>query len=222
MQIRAIDMHNHLLPGVDDGFQNAGPSLEAIKRMVGAGCLEFVFTPHVNPELYPESDEEFLKRKYEEFSKSVPSGVKTSLAAEYMVVRDFEKKVASQADSLLHYQDGSILIEMSYYFRSPNLERAVFELNMAGLRPVIAHPERYPYMADCLEDFDALYDNGCRFQINYLSLTGAYGPASIRILKYLQKNGMCDFFSSDVHSLAQLEKILDGKIIFPLRKFRDM
>ncbi len=224
MKVRNADIHNHLLPGVDDGFQHMDDSLKAIERMAEAGCKDFVFTPHLNPDVYPDVGEVRLREVYEEFRQCIPSewGITTALSAEYMVVNGFEDRVSSRADELLTYSDGSILIEMSYYFRSQNLESAVFELNMAGLRPIVAHPERYSYMAECLEDFDSLYDRGCRFQINYLSLTGAYGPESIRILKYLQKNGMCDFFSSDLHSLTQLDRILDGRIIFPLRKFRNI
>lgn len=224
MKIRSADIHSHLLPGVDDGFRHIDDSLKAIERMAKAGCREFVLTPHLNPDVYPDAGETRHREVYEEFRKRIPSewGITAALAAEYMVVNGFEDRVSSRADELLSYSDGSILIEMSYYFRSPNLERAVFELNMAGLKPIIAHPERYPYMVDCLEDFDSLYDSGCRFQINYLSLTGAYGPASIKILKYLQKRGMCGFFSSDLHSLTQLDRILDGRIVFPLRKFRNI
>lgn len=224
MKIRDADIHNHLLPGVDDGFRNIEDSLKAIKRMAEAGCREFVFTPHMNPDVYPDVGETIHREAYEVLRQRIPSewGITTALAAEYMVVNGFEDRVSSRADELLVYSDGSILIEMSYYYRSPNLERAVFELNMAGLKPIIAHPERYSYMVDCLEDFSSLYDKGCRFQINYLSLTGTYGKSSIKILNYLRKNGMCDFFSSDLHSLTQLDRILDSRIIFPLRKFRNI
>ena len=93
----------------------------------------------------------------------------------------------------------------------------IFQLESGGMTSFMKDLQ-----PDCLEDFDSLYDSGCRFQINYLSLTGAYGPASIKILKYLQKRGMCGFFSSDLHSLTQLDRILDGRIVFPLRKFRNI
>lgn len=224
MKICGSDIHSHILPGVDDGFRDAGDSLEALSRMAAAGCKEFTFTPHLNPELFPGSSESTLRERYKEFAAMIPEslGVKTSLAAEYMVVNGFERKVAGQADGLLHFDDGSILIEMSYYYRSRNLEDTVFELNMAGLRPILAHPERYAYMSGCLGDFDRLRDMGCRFQINYMSLTGMYGAESVKILRYLNKRGWCDSFSSDLHSLPQLDKILSGKIILPLWKFRKL
>lgn len=225
MKIGTFDIHSHLLPGVDDGFKTAEDSLQAISLMAEAGCRDFVFTPHMNPDVYPDSSETAIKAEYDKFVKLIPAelGVKTALAAEYMVVKDFEKRVESDPNSLLTYGEGSvpgagsILIEMSYYFRSTNLKDAIFELGLVGLSPILAHPERYAYMSEDLHFFNELRDMGCRFQSNYLSLTGVYGPTSIAILRYLKKNGFCDFFSSDLHSLTQFERIEDSKLALPLR-----
>lgn len=209
MTIKSRDIHNHLLPGVDDGFRKEGDSLEAISRLSSLGCKEIVFTPHMNPDVYPEESEEHFKQVYDSFAAKIPVelGVTTSLAAEYMVVKGFEDR-ASEPEKLLTYADGSILIEMSYYFRSRNLEDAVFQLQLAGLKPIIAHPERYLYMVDSLSDYDKLRDMGCRFQMNYLSLSGCYGPASVKILKYLYNKGYYDFAATDLHSLEQLDRIV--------------
>lgn len=226
MKIKSFDIHNHLLPGVDDGFRTNEESLRALEVLVGAGCRNIVFTPHINPDVYPESSEAGIRKAYDEFVRTIPPelGVSVSLAAEYMVVKDFEKRVESNPGTLLTYGEGSvagagsILIEMSYYFKSANLKETVFQLGMAGLSPILAHPERYAYMADELRTFNELRDMGCRFQSNYLSLTGAYGPSSVRILRYLKKNGFCDFFSSDLHSFSQLEHIIESKPVLPLRR----
>ena len=207
------DIHNHLLPGVDDGFRHSSSSLKAIERMMSAGCRRFTFTPHMNPDVYRDVDESRHREVYESFSQSIPAewNVKTELAAEYMVVNEFEDRVSSRADELLKFSDGSILIEMSYYFRSPNLEPAIFELNMAGLKPILAHPERYIYMASSLSDFDRIAEMGCRFQMNLMSVTGKYGPDSLLILNYLAKRGLYSFTATDLHSIPQLESILAYK-----------
>lgn len=216
MRLGTTEVHCHLLPGVDDGFRNAASSLQAIGMMRAAGCSNFIFTPHLNPDVYPEVDERRLKEVYAEFASQLPEGVKSHLAAEYMVVNGFEDKVASRASDLLTFPDGeSILIEMSYYYRSQNLEQAVFELGMAGLKPIIAHPERYLYMSEKMSDFDKLADMGCRFQMNLLSLTGKYGKESLRILKYLLGKGLYSYAATDLHSVPQLQNILDARV--PLR-----
>lgn len=210
MKILSTDIHNHLLPGVDDGFHKVEDSLKAIRLLSEAGCRDLVFTPHMNPELFPDTTEDKVRRVYSDFIGLIPPewGMHTSLAGEYMIGADFEKTVAEKNGRLLCYPDKSILVEMSYLFRSGNLESSLFELQMAGYRPVLAHPERYAYMAQSLRDFALLRDKGCRFQLNYLSFTGAYGEMSLRIIRYLMRNDFCDFIATDLHSVNQLNMIL--------------
>lgn len=213
MKLISKDIHNHLLPGVDDGFRNPESSLTAIRQMVDLGYRDLVFTPHINPDVYPETTEDGIKEVYSKFVKQIPVawGIHTSLAAEYMVVHDFEKRVEQDPSSLLAYDDHSILIEMSYMYRSDNLEKTIFALNMAGFKPILAHPERYTYMAEFLSDFDRIVGMGCRLQMNYMSLTGAYGTASMTILRHLLKNDMYSFVATDLHSLSQLQKIKESR-----------
>lgn len=206
------DIHNHLLPGVDDGFRRAEDSLLAIERLAAAGCKELVFTPHMNPDVYPDENEAHFRGVYADFIKRIPRelGVRTALAAEYMIVKDFEDR-ANDPD-LLTFEDGSILVEMSYYFRSENLEQAVFNLVASGKKPILAHPERYLYMSRRLQDFETLIDMGCRLQMNWMSLTGTYGPDSMKILRHLLTHDMYSFICTDLHSLHQLDTILDIKL----------
>lgn len=173
----------------------------------------------MNPDVYPEESESHFREVYDSFSKMIPEewGVKTSLAAEYMVVNGFEER-ASRPGELLTWPDGTILVEMSYFFRSRNFESSLFELGLAGLKPVVAHPERYLYMADCLGDFEKWKDMGCRFQLNLVSLSGKYGKDSVKIMKHLLEEGMYDFVSSDLHTLPQLESILGGEPVWKVRR----
>lgn len=218
MKLCPIEMHSHLLPGVDDGFRNEESSLKAIRRMMEEGTREILFTPHMNPDVYPDMDECKLREVFQEFRTKLPEGLESCLAAEYMVVNGFDERVRRDPGSLLTFPDGSILIEMSYFFRSPNLESTVFELSMAGYRPILAHPERYLYMVDNLPDFEKLADMGCRFQMNMVSLTGKYGRDSLKILKYLLGKGMYDFIATDLHSNTQLDTILNSRVPFSMRR----
>ncbi|MCQ2174995.1 MAG: hypothetical protein MJY80_01375 [Bacteroidales bacterium] len=218
MHLKSVDIHNHLLPGVDDGFATAEESLEAIRRLLAAGVGELVFTPHINPDVYPQNDEDRMRQAYGQFLPLLPDGLKTSLAAEYMICGGFEKELPKRAGGLLCYDDRSVLVEMSYLFRSPNLENALFELQMAGFKPILAHPERYLYMAESLEDFDRLHENGCRFQLNYISFAGVYGWDSVKIIRYLARRGYCDFVATDLHSVHQLERILSSDAALLLRR----
>ncbi|MCQ2181670.1 MAG: hypothetical protein MJY50_06410 [Bacteroidales bacterium] len=219
MKLPIVDIHNHLLPGVDDGFREVSHSIQAIRAMAENGCRELIFTPHMNPDVYSDESESHFREVYKGFSAMIPEsfGIKTSLAAEYMVVQGFEDR-AEHPEELLTMPDGSILVEMSYYFRSENMEQALFNLNIAGLKPIIAHPERYLYMSSCLGDFDKFKDIGCRFQMNLASLTGKYGPHSIKILCHLLDEGMYDFVATDLHSNPQLYNILESEPVPKVRR----
>lgn len=207
------DFHNHLLPGVDDGFKDEDHSIDAIKLMMEAGIKHIIFTPHMNPDVYHDSSEQLVKDRYKQFKSIIPKewNIDTDLAAEYMIVNGFEDR-ASDPD-LLTYPDGtSILIEMSYYFRSKNLEQTIFELNLAGKKPILAHPERYVYMVNSLKDFDKLQDMGCRFQMNWMSLTGMYGKDSMKILKHLLTHNMYSFICTDLHTMHQFQRIQEIEV----------
>jgi len=219
--LRTRDIHNHLLPGVDDGFRNPEDSIQAIRTMVEHGVSEIVFTPHMNPDVYPNESESHFREVYEKFNFQLSTfnfQLETALAAEYMVVKDFEHRVADHADELLTYPDGSILIEMSYLYRSRNFEDAIFELGMAGFKPIVAHPERYLYMVDSLRDYERWIDMGASLQLNYLSLTGQYGEASVKIMRHLLEHNMYSHVATDLHSLSQLNRILTTKVDSKLLK----
>ena len=217
------DIHNHLLPGVDDGFRNPEDSLQAIRTMVEHGVTDIVFTPHMNPDVYPNESEAHFREVFATFQPQVTSAVHLQpsaihLAAEYMVVRDFEHRVTDHADELLTYPDGSILIEMSYLYRSRNFEDVIFELGMAGFKPIVAHPERYLYMVNSLRDYDKWVDMGAQLQLNYLSLTGQYGEASVKIMRHLLEHNMYSYVATDLHSHSQLNRILTTKVDSKLLK----
>lgn len=220
MTLGHTDIHNHILPALDDGFQCVEDSLEAVRVMAFNGCRELIFTPHINPDMFPDTTESVCREAYGAFSVMIPKewNVATHLAAEYMVGPGFENRVGRDAGALLSFPDGSVLIEMSCLERSRNLEQAVFELNLAGQKPILAHPERYLYMSECLNDFDRIVEMGCELQMSMSSLTGAYGPGSMRILNYLLKRKLYAHIATDLHSLSQLSDILAYRPVFFQRR----
>jgi len=160
----------------------------------------------MNPDIFHDNTEDYIRERYQEFKTSIPDDIPIdiSLGGEYMVVEGFEKRDPSE---LLQFQTGKVLIEMSYYFISHNMEDAIFNLTLAGLQPVIAHPERYLYLADHLNIFDRFFDMGATFQLNLLSIGGAYGRTSIYIMNYLLKKGYYTHRGSDTHSIGHYDNI---------------
>jgi len=221
------DCHCHLLPEVDDGVKSFEEAVECLRLLRDSGVGAVILTPHINPDVFPDNTEEFLQVRFEEFVENLPEDLRChadgpdagqmeiSLGAEYMIVPDFEKRDMS---SLLHFQPGKVLIEMSYLFPSANMEQVLFENSLAGITPVIAHPERYLYLADSLEIFERWHDMGAEYQMNILSASGAFGRQSLKILRYLHDCGWYSCIGSDAHSLCALRESVETaqKNKFPL------
>jgi protein-tyrosine phosphatase len=96
-----------------------------------------------------------------------------------------------------------VLAEFSFINQPPNVVPLVQKLRDFGYKPILAHPERYPYMD--LEGFRTLHDWGFFFQINTVSLTGYYGKEAKKLAENLIDQQLVDFISSDMHHLRHAE-----------------
>lgn len=193
------DMHNHLIPGIDDGSQSVEDSIDFIRTLHMLGYQKFTCTPHILSDLYRNSREtieppyEKLKAKLEE--EQIP--VEIQFAAEFMVDDAFEDILKN--DRLLPIGGKYVLIEMSFMAPSPNIQQIIFDIQVKGYQPILAHPERYGYFH---ENFQPLYDfieKGCLLQLNILSLTGAYGKEVKRAAERLIKEKLVSFAGTDLH-----------------------
>lgn len=204
------DVHTHILPGVDDGSPQTETSVAILRGLQQRGIRKVVFTPHIMPELYDFSEQN-LRNRYEDFVKALPPDItlQTKLCAEYFVDDTFIERIH---DNMLCFDDRSILIEMSYFYRSRTIRESIFELNVAGYRPILAHPERYGYYQDCPADMDEVLNLNCRYQLNIQSLIGAYGLASVQLLEYLLDRNVYSFIASDIHQESQF-KYLDEVVV---------
>lgn len=202
------DWHCHLLAGVDDGVREAAHSAQILRDMREAGITTVVHTPHFNSEIFPDNTEKSIKSAFESYVSALPDdckeGMNLRLAGEYMVTNGFESRDMKE---LFQFAPGKVLIEMSYMYPSVTMEQTIFNMCVAGLTPVIAHPERYLYYAKNLEQFDRFHDMGAQFQLNLLSLSGVYGSQSIRIMEYLLKKRWYAHVGTDTHAVSHFRLI---------------
>ncbi|TKK65997.1 histidinol phosphatase [Ilyomonas limi] len=202
------DMHSHLLPGLDDGLKTMDETIAFIKELHGLGYQKFICTPHIIADLHPNSPATILPR-LEEVKRALREQnipVQIDAAAEYMVDIDFENSI-KRGDQLLTLCDKYILIEMSYIAPSPNMEQVIFELNMKGLKPIIAHPERYLYYHNDFAKYQRLIDLGAVLQVNLLSLLGYYGKGVKIVAEKLIKQDMIQFAGTDMHHTNHLNAL---------------
>lgn len=188
------DAHCHILPGVDDGVQKLEESLAILATFEKLGIREVTLTPHIMEDCPNETS--FLRDEFEKFKAAYNGPVKLRLAAEHMLDNLFIKRL--EADDLLLWDEGLLLVETSYYNPPYAFQDIISKILAKGIRPILAHPERYEYMT--MEDYDRLYLQGVRLQLNVLSLTGAYGMGAKMKAEALLKKGYYSYRGTDIHS----------------------
>ena len=210
-----VDIHSHLLPGIDDGAQDLETSIALIQKMASYGIKNFITTPHILGDVYPNTPEIInskLKEVRDALKKRNISDISISAAAEYMMDEKFTEIM--EKGELLTLKDNLVLVEMSYFSPPINLYDMLFQLQLKGYKPILAHPERYNSYHTNLENYYQLKRAGCLFQLNLLSLTEHYGKHVKKITEKLLKENMYDFVGTDTHHenhLLTLQKIGTAK-----------
>jgi len=206
-----IDIHSHILPGIDDGSGSLEESLAMLKGFQEAGYKKLIATPHIMVDVYrntPAIVKERLELLTEEAKKNGVD-IELEVGAEYYLDDGFLEHLNS--GDILSFGDDYLLFETSYMDRPINLEDMIFEIQAMGYKPVFAHPERYRYINNLEKEYKKLKDLGVFFQVNLNSLIGGYGKSAKQKAEFLVKNGMISFLGSDAHSLKHIEGIKKAK-----------
>lgn len=193
-----VDMHSHMLPALDDGCKDIHQSTTLLERVADLGLSEFYFTPHVFKELYPNTPDH-IAAAYTSLQATNIRDLLGGFAAEYMVDRHFDQMLSDTNSSFACLPNKHILIEMSYIQESVNIEKNIFDLQVQGYKPILAHPERYVFYHQMPERIRRLKDLGCLLQMNLLSLIGYYGLRERKAALHLLDNGLVDLVGTDVH-----------------------
>lgn len=194
-----VDIHSHILYGLDDGATSIKDTFFLIDSMKEFGFKKIITTPHTTPLVWENTKDGILK-KLEEVKIEIPDlakSVSLSAASEYMMDESFLKRL--DEEKVLTLKENMVLVEMSYMNPPINLYEIIFKLTSLGYQPVLAHPERYNFYKNDYESFAKLKNAGCLFQLNLLSVTGYYGDKIAEMADYLLKNKMYDFAGSDIH-----------------------
>jgi tyrosine-protein phosphatase YwqE len=200
-----IDIHSHLLPGIDDGAATLEETVALIQGLRKIGFEQWITTPHTIQNVWNNTKSEIeTKLDYTiEALKAKNLAVPLKAASEYMMDASF--MTLFQKEPLLTLKDRYVLVEISYINPPLQLYDILFELQLAGYQPVLAHPERYPFYHGQTQHYQKLKQAGCLFQLNLLSTTGYYGPEVAKAGDQLLKKGMIDFVGSDVHHQNHLQ-----------------
>lgn len=194
-----VDIHSHILFGIDDGAKTSDDTKDLITSMKSLGFTKAITTPHTTPLVWENTREGILNR-YDEVKKTLPDEAKSiqlEVASEYLMDETFLRQV--REEPLLTLKDKYVLVEMSYMTPPIHLYDILFELRTQGYEIVLAHPERYNFYHADMSQYKKLKKAGCHFQLNLLSVTGYYGEYVLKAADALLKENMFDFVGSDIH-----------------------
>lgn len=196
-----IDIHTHILPGVDDGASDMEESIKILEKGRNEGIKTFVLTPHIRD----NSDWnkiDYIKKTFVSLNKKCMErglDVKLILGAELFLTSDLLDRLKNNTIATINGRGRYVLVELPFYQMPIYTDDVLFKLLMEEFVPIIAHPERYLYLNGKDEIIKKWLENGIMIQINTGSLNGRYGGEVKRSAKKFLKNGFVHFLGSDVH-----------------------
>lgn len=214
-----VDIHSHVLPGIDDGAKNLKESQFLMEAMVGFGFKKCITSPHTMANVYNNTIEsittanESVKNEFPDLAKKLS----LKAASEYYIDENFIENFKS--NPLLTLKDNYVLVEMSFLNPPIQLHEYLFELQLAGYQPVLAHPERYAFYHANFKEFDKLKKMGLKFQLNLLSSVGYYGPDVTATSDKLLKAGFIDFVGSDIHHKQHIDSFQKKVVVKETKAF---
>ncbi len=200
------DIHSHLIPGIDDGSKSLEDSIQMLQTFESMGYKKVITTPHIMSDYYKNTPEIILSGldNVREAIHRQGLSITIEAAAEYYLDEFFLEKIKQK--NILSFGDNYVLFELPFVSEPQMLAEVIFELQMAGYKPVLAHPERYAYWFGNLDEkIQELKDKGTLLQLNMLSLTGHYSPEVRKIAERIIFNHSVDFVGSDCHKIEHLE-----------------
>ena len=198
-----VDIHCHILPGFDDGSDNFEESLRMARIAAGGGTKAIIVTPHSN---IPDSYQNYLDKEYVDTFKELKAKIKEANIPleiypghEIFAADDFVEQIKKR--KLLTLCDSDYpLVEFGFRERSESVYEKLQLLVAEGFTPIIAHPERYAFVAEDRSAPLRLKKIGCLLQVNKGSLKNKFGDNAYAISQSIIRHEVADFVASDAHS----------------------
>lgn len=195
-----IDIHSHIIPNVDDGARSVEETFNILKEAQEAGFTDVILTSHFLLNYYETNAQEliFWKEKLQEVLKKQGTKINLHSGMEIYITNQMEellenKKILTLANS------GYMLIELPLATNVKYFDYVVYYLEAKGIKPIIAHPERYKCVQKDPDIVEEYIEKGCLIQCNYGSIVNLYGREAEKTIKTLLKKNQVHFLGSDVH-----------------------
>ena len=195
-----IDIHSHIIPNVDDGARSVEETFNILKEAQEAGFTDVILTSHFLLNYYETNAQEliFWKEKLQEVLKKQGTKINLHSGMEIYITNQMEellenKKILTLANSRY------MLIELPLATNVKYFDYVVYYLEAKGIKPIIAHPERYKCVQKDPDIVEEYIEKGCLIQCNYGSIVNLYGREAEKTIKTILKKNQVHFLGSDVH-----------------------
>ena len=207
LSVLGCDIHSHFIPGIDDGAKTIEESVEMITEMHNLGYRKIITSPHTMSDYYRNTREIILSgcENVKQALKDANVPVELSSVSEYYLDFDFERKL--KEEKLLTFGNNYLLFEISYMNPPDNLFHIIFEMQLQGYKPVLAHPERYNFWHKEFEKYEAFIDKGVLLQMNINSLTGYYSHSTKKIAEQMIDKNMISLLGTDCHHMGHINLV---------------
>lgn len=201
--MKSIDIHNHIVYGVDDGAQTVEDTLSLLRQAVDDGIEKIVLTPHFIENRF-ENTKDVIEKKKQEIDRLVVEhnlNIEVFYGCEIFITSDSLKKVNNKEVVTLN-NSKYVLVETNraYLYHSYTFDDALYNFRIDGYRPVIAHPERYEEVAKNPNKVHEWVSDGCYIQVNATSLLNNK-KESFKVAKKLLDHGLVHVVATDAHDL---------------------
>lgn len=204
-----IDIHSHILPGIDDGAKTLEESVQLVTEMAGWGFERLTCTPHITKKF--RNTPETIQEKFDILNNALSANglnINLRMSAEYRLNPETWPEIL-KSGQFMPIEDRYILME--FPINEPtdmgdlNPMEEFLKVMSLGLTPILPHPERYFYLQH--DDLLRYVDAGVKIQSNYGSLAGVYGSEVCKRAQSLIDEGIVSFLATDMHNMQYIKTI---------------
>jgi protein-tyrosine phosphatase len=201
-----IDIHHHLLYGLDDGPSDIEISLAMAEMSMQNGVTHIVCTPHSSEHF--KFDPALNAERLQKIRDRLGNRIELTLGCDFHLMYDNIEDAIAHPSKFSINGKNYLLVEFPEHSISPNMKDIFFRLGLAGLTSIITHPERNPILARHPEKMTDWLRSGCYIQITAASLTGRFGKVAQRVSHELLKRNWVHFLATDAHDLTSRPPML--------------
>jgi protein-tyrosine phosphatase len=202
-----IDIHTHILPGLDDGACSLEEALGMLRMASAAGTTDMVASSHANPQF--AFDPHVAEERIAELQGAAGDSIRVHYGCElHMSLEGIENALRFPEEYSIGHR-GHLLVEFSDFQVPKNSSGILGRMIDRGLHPIVAHPERNPILRTRMSELETWVGQGCSMQVTASSLLGRFGKSAKTASHQLMARGLVHFLASDAHDLQHRPPVLD-------------